>query len=453
MILDVMDRMTKKFNGFVEITYTRVTTLTVYLVVLSLPAIEDVLSLSSPNSHNSGLYVDNGQDQTVIYRLTTQEEKIALEHEILKLLGLPDKPNNVNGKTPMIKRSAPKFLLSIYEKSFEDERKSERNAKKEEYDFYFTKNDLKIINQSDSIVTFSAQQKHRTGKPERVKRIWFNVDAAPKDELMTLAELRLYRGPDAKNLKNRGAFTITVYRVTRSSEGERRMQFVDTTNTTAGQEGWITLNVTESLDHWMNNPQDNKGLYLSVYSIDRSSHETRPEDIGIVGFKGDAERQPFMTGFFKSTRLNQLRIYHRSSLDDIEILSIHKKKRDTYNIRNLLADYYNRMASHHSNKPCGINTLYVSFKDLQWQDWIIAPDGYDAYYCAGECKFPLTSHMNATNHAIVQTLVHLARPSTIPKPCCIPTKLSTISVLYFHDDQNVVLKKYKNMAVRACGCH
>lgn len=43
------------------------------------------------------------------------------------------------------------------------------------------------------------------------------------------------------------------------------------------------------------------------------------------------------------------------------------------------------------------------------QDWIIAPEGYAAYYCEGECSFPLNSYMNATNHAIVQTLVSVAR--------------------------------------------
>lgn len=41
------------------------------------------------------------------------------------------------------------------------------------------------------------------------------------------------------------------------------------------------------------------------------------------------------------------------------------------------------------------------------KDWIIAPKGYAANYCDGECSFPLNAHMNATNHAIVQTLVSL----------------------------------------------
>ena len=87
------------------------------------------------------------------------------------------------------------------------------------------------------------------------------------------------------------------------------------------------------------------------------------------------------------------------------------------------------------------------------QDWIIAPEGYSAYYCHGQCAFPLNAHMNATNHAIVQTLVHLMNQLKVPKPCCAPTKLSAISVLYFDDNSNVILKKYKNMVVRACGCH
>lgn len=47
------------------------------------------------------------------------------------------------------------------------------------------------------------------------------------------------------------------------------------------------------------------------------------------------------------------------------------------------------------------------------QDWIIAPDGYGAFYCSGECNFPLNAHKNATNHAIVQTLVHLLNPTKV----------------------------------------
>lgn len=61
--------------------------------------------------------------------------------------------------------------------------------------------------------------------------------------------------------------------------------------------------------------------------------------------------------------------------------------------------------------------------------------------------------MNATNHAIVQTLVHLLDPSSGYEPSCAPTELSSISVLYYEDSGNLILKKYKNMVVRSCGCY
>lgn len=56
-------------------------------------------------------------------------------------------------------------------------------------------------------------------------------------------------------------------------------------------------------------------------------------------------------------------------------------------------------------------SYHLTFNNFQ--DWIIAPDGYGAFYCSGECNFPLNAHKNATNHAIVQTLVHLLNPTKV----------------------------------------
>merc|ERR1712037_290877 len=106
---------------------------------------------------------------------------------------------------------------------------------------------------------------------------------------------------------------------------------------------------------------------------------------------------------------------------------------NSQNVGNLNNDFSASMAyggdffgGRFRNRECQKRQLRVSFKDLEWQEWIIAPDGYDAFVCHGECSFPLNSHLNATNHAIVQTLVHLMDPETVPKPCCAPMKLSGI---------------------------
>jgi len=96
--------------------------------------------------------------------------------------------------------------------------------------------------------------------------------------------------------------------------------------------------------------------------------------------------------------------------------------------------------------------LYVDFGEVGWNDWIVAPAGYQAFYCGGECPYYMPDYLNATNHAVVQALVNSINPLSVPRPCCVPTKMRPISMLYIDGDDKVVIKNYQNMVVEACGC-
>lgn len=101
---------------------------------------------------------------------------------------------------------------------------------------------------------------------------------------------------------------------------------------------------------------------------------------------------------------------------------------------------------------CSRKALHVNFKELGWDDWIIAPLDYEAYHCDGVCDFPLRSHLEPTNHAIIQTLMNSMDPESTPPSCCVPSKLSPISILYIDSGNNVVYKQYEDMVVETCGC-
>ncbi|NXM86022.1 DERR protein, partial [Oenanthe oenanthe] len=101
---------------------------------------------------------------------------------------------------------------------------------------------------------------------------------------------------------------------------------------------------------------------------------------------------------------------------------------------------------------CKPRRLYISFSDVGWENWIIAPQGYLANYCGGECPFPLAAELNSTNHAVLQTMVHSLDPRGTPQPCCVPVRLSPISILYYDNSDNVVLRHYEDMVVDECGC-
>lgn len=120
---------------------------------------------------------------------------------------------------------------------------------------------------------------------------------------------------------------------------------------------------------------------------------------------------------------------------------------------NFIYDTASRIRRNAKGNHCKKQSLYVEFKDIGWDSWVLAPTGYDAYECTGTCTFPLTKHVSPTKHAIVQTLVNINSPQKAARACCVPTKLDPISLLYLDDTGVVTYKnKYDGMVVAECGC-
>ncbi|WKY12654.1 hypothetical protein Q1695_003894 [Nippostrongylus brasiliensis] len=100
---------------------------------------------------------------------------------------------------------------------------------------------------------------------------------------------------------------------------------------------------------------------------------------------------------------------------------------------------------------CQKKALYVDFEEIGWQEWILAPKSYEAGQCVGTCPHPLPAYLNATNHAIVQSLVNSLNPQ-VPPPCCVPTETTHLSILFLDIDNKIIIKNYPDMRVEACGC-
>lgn len=48
-----------------------------------------------------------------------------------------------------------------------------------------------------------------------------------------------------------------------------------------------------------------------------------------------------------------------------------------------------RHSSETHHRSCSRRNLRVDFADIGWSEWVIAPEAFDAYYCAGTCGFPM----------------------------------------------------------------
>lgn len=106
---------------------------------------------------------------------------------------------------------------------------------------------------------------------------------------------------------------------------------------------------------------------------------------------------------------------------------------------------------------CRTRRLHVSFREVGWHRWVIAPRGFLANFCQGECTLPEALQgpggPPVLNHAVLHALMHAAAPTQgAGPPCCVPARLSPISVLFFDNSDNVVLRHYEDMVVDECGC-
>ncbi|KAG9479278.1 hypothetical protein GDO78_012770 [Eleutherodactylus coqui] len=402
-----------------------------------------------------------------LYRRLKNHEKREMQKEILSILGLPHRPRPLHGLSlaqqhqPGKLNSAPLFMLDLYNAMSGQEQAmdikgwshraphSHQLKAKSLLSPLSSQQDSAFLNDADMVMSFVnlvEYDKELSPLLRHHKEFKFNLSQIPEGEAVTAAEFRIYKDCVLGSFENQ-TFLISIYQVlTEHRHREIDVFLLDTQTVWASEEGWLEFDITATSNLWVMNPRHNLGLQLSVETRDGQNVNTKAA--GLVGRDGPYDKQPFMVAFFKASEVHLRTARSATSKRKNQNRNRYSNSQDVSRASSV-TDYN----SSDLKTACRKHELYVSFQDLGWQDWIIAPKGYAANYCGGECSFPLNAHMNATNHAIVQTLVHLMNPDYVPKPCCAPTKLNAISVLYFDDNSNVILKKYRNMVVRACGCH
>uniref|UniRef100_A0A4W3HFZ5 Bone morphogenetic protein 8a n=1 Tax=Callorhinchus milii TaxID=7868 RepID=A0A4W3HFZ5_CALMI len=376
----------------------------------------DLVNGSLMNQHHSNF----------IHRRLNSRERREMQKEILSILGLSRRPR------PLLsfKRSAsaPVFMLDLYRTMASEETGRVRGAS---LPFHMLPSahhrplEESFLSQADTIMSFVNGATHSKPLAPLVQHmLWkefkFDLTRIPRGEMVTAAEFRIYKTSN-ESFPGNLTLHVTVYQVLQEFHDRSVSKVLGRTLT--------LFDITATSNDWLMNPHYNLGLRLFV---ETEGGSVDPGSAGLVGRRGPRTKRPFMVTFFRASQapVRTIRAANR------------RKGRKKY------AGYNGR----EQTQVCKRHDLYVSFRELDWQDWIIAPEGYEAFYCDGDCSFPLGSHMNASNHAIVQALVHLMKPDAVPKPCCAPTKLSATSVLYFDDKYNVILKKYRNMVAKSCGC-
>ena len=99
---------------------------------------------------------------------------------------------------------------------------------------------------------------------------------------------------------------------------------------------------------------------------------------------------------------------------------------------------------------CCRKSLYVSFREIGWHDWIIEPSGIEVNVCKGRCSGGAIDV--AKSHGFVKKELMRSKKGSLFSICCVPTKFDKLTLLHFDEDGFIFKTTLENMIVKECGC-
>ncbi|XP_041281297.1 growth/differentiation factor 15 [Onychostruthus taczanowskii] len=101
-----------------------------------------------------------------------------------------------------------------------------------------------------------------------------------------------------------------------------------------------------------------------------------------------------------------------------------------------------------SDGKCCLKSLKVSFQDIGWSDWVIAPSSYYMRFCEGSCPH---NYKPASMHAQIKSRVH-SLSKAAPPPCCVPAGYDPMVLMHLDSEGRLVSSLFEDMLVTRCHC-
>uniref|UniRef100_A0A8C6U3D3 Bone morphogenetic protein 10, like n=1 Tax=Neogobius melanostomus TaxID=47308 RepID=A0A8C6U3D3_9GOBI len=349
----------------------------------------------------------------------------------------------------------PEYMLELYER--------------------FTK-DRTAVPSANIVRSFKSEDSspyRKTTEGVRIYPLLFNI-SIPLREDVTLAELRFFiQIQQAQGAHQDPDFIATVYHVqegvgwsrevqrdVRSSAKEEVLEIKDleelvTKHINTSDNGWVSFDLTQAVTHWQKSGCANHRLEVHVtnlgwerkdttgMSTDLDQSSAGKHKAAVIVFSKNQDKDHYkdthklnlieQQDFLRNERGSLSRQLnhntdHENQGEQLPLVELHS---------NFIYDTPSRIRRNVKSEACKRTPLFVDFKDIKWDTWIIQPLGYE---------------VTPTRHAMVQTLLSVKSPDRVSRACCVPTKLEPISLLYHENGVITFNHKYEGMVVAECGC-
>ncbi|XP_018013114.1 inhibin beta C chain [Hyalella azteca] len=110
-------------------------------------------------------------------------------------------------------------------------------------------------------------------------------------------------------------------------------------------------------------------------------------------------------------------------------------------------------------RGCCRDSLYVSFVELGWHNWIIQPQGFTMYFCKGSCAQPSVAETLEGGNSYVSLLQRILLTDALSPtvraavaPCCSAQRSEPLSIMWHESPNTVKLQNLPDMIVTECSC-
>ncbi|KAK5850975.1 hypothetical protein PBY51_001803 [Eleginops maclovinus] len=306
------------------------------------------------------------------------------------------------------------------------------------------------------------------------KRRWvatFDLHALLSDKQIQAAELRIrLPRPHTSNI------TVEVYHQNgqachshTSCQEQQLVGLLSESSLVTSSQSWKVFNMTKPLLSWLRQKSAavkirNKRVLRRRRVVNTKRGLSLPD---LPGFVASPKREPDVSdrallvifsqtgsGENQKAKASLLHTAEQSKfLSPAEIKRAHRQKRRRSKRGQREQSVRSLQASKRGSEKslCRRVEMHVDFNQIGWGSWIVFPKRYNAYRCEGPCPGPLGEHLNPTNHAYMQSLLKHYHPDRVGSPCCAPTKMSPLSMLYYENGE-MLLRHHEEMIVDECGC-
>ncbi|XP_020784412.1 growth/differentiation factor 9 [Boleophthalmus pectinirostris] len=109
-------------------------------------------------------------------------------------------------------------------------------------------------------------------------------------------------------------------------------------------------------------------------------------------------------------------------------------------------------SSEFPTSDCALYDFRVRFSQLKLDHWIVFPPKYNPRYCRGICPRTVGFFYGSPVHTMVQNIIYEKLDSSVPRPSCVPSHYSPLSVMIFEEDGSYVYKEFEDMVATRCTC-